>query len=119
MGRTAGVGCERKEANPEDPILRRRDRTPTMTVQSDVDERLPPPEVSKQIESALQPIIERLPSGYHIETGGNIEDSGKANSALAPVFPIMIALTLLVLVIQVRSLSTMASRSLLQSMDLA
>ncbi|HEY3149994.1 MAG TPA: efflux RND transporter permease subunit, partial [Dongiaceae bacterium] len=95
------------EVRPEDPILRRRDRTPTITVQSDIDERLQPPEVSKEIESALKPIIERLPSGYRIETGGNIEDAGKANSALAPVFPIMIALTLLVLVIQVRSLSAM------------
>jgi multidrug efflux pump subunit AcrB len=95
------------EVRPEDPILRRRDRTPTITVQSDIDERLQPPEVSKEIESALQPMIERLPSGYRIEMGGNIEDSGKANSALAPVFPIMIVLTLLVLVIQVRSLSAM------------
>jgi multidrug efflux pump subunit AcrB len=98
----------RIEVRPEDPILRRRDRTPTITVQSDIDERLQPPEVSKEIETALQPMIERLPSGYRIETGGNIEDSGKANSALAPVFPIMIALTLLVLVVQVRSLSAMA-----------
>lgn len=98
----------RIEVRPEDPILRRRDRTPTITVQSDIDERLQPPEVSKEIESALQPVIERLPSGYRIEMGGNIEDSGKANSALAPVFPIMIVLTLLVLVIQVRSLSAMA-----------
>jgi multidrug efflux pump subunit AcrB len=95
------------EVRPEDPILKRRDRTPTITVQSDIDERLQPPEVSKEIESALQPIIGRLPSGYRIEMGGNIEESAKANSALAPVFPIMIALTLLVLVIQVRSLSAM------------
>ena len=96
------------EVRPEDPILRRRDRTPTITVQSDIDERLQPPEVSKEIESALQPMIGRLPSGYRIEMGGNIEDAGKANSALAPVFPIMLVLTLLVLVIQVRSLSAMA-----------
>src|SRR5581483_3506127 len=48
-----------------------------------------------------------LPSGYRIEMGGNIEESAKANNALAPVFPIMIALTLLVLVVQVRSLSAM------------
>jgi multidrug efflux pump subunit AcrB len=96
------------EVRPEDPILRRRDRTPTITVQSDIDERLQPPEVSKEIETALKPMIERLPSGYRTEMGGNIEDAGKANSALAPVFPIMLVLTLLVLVIQVRSLSAMA-----------
>ncbi|WP_374650516.1 efflux RND transporter permease subunit [Dongia sp.] len=97
----------RIEVRPENPIMRRRDRTPTITVQSDIDESLQPPEVSREIEAALRPIIERLPSGYHIEMGGNIEDAGKANSALAPVFPIMIALTLLVLVVQVRSLSAM------------
>jgi len=60
-----------------------------------------------EIEKALAPIIARLPNGYRIETGGNIEDSTKANSALAPVFPIMVLLTLLVLVLQTRSLSAM------------
>jgi multidrug efflux pump subunit AcrB len=97
----------RIEMRSEDPILRRRDRIPTITVQSDIDESLQPPQVSGEIEAALKPIIATLPAGYHIETGGNIEDSLKANRALAPVFPIMLVLTLLVLVIQVRSLSDM------------
>ena len=96
------------EIRPEDPILRRRDRTPTITVQSDLDEVMQPPEVSMEIEKALAPIIARLPNGYRIETGGNIEDSAKANSALLPVFPVMVLLTLLVLVLQTRSLSAMA-----------
>jgi len=96
------------EIRPEDPILRRRDRTPTITVQSDFDEAMQPPEVSMEIEKALAPIIARLPNGYRIETGGNIEDSAKANSALLPVFPVMVLLILLVLVLQTRSLSAMA-----------
>jgi multidrug efflux pump subunit AcrB len=95
------------EIRPEDPILRRRDRTPTITVQSDFDEAMQPPEVSMELEKALAPIIRQLPSGYRIETGGNIEDSAKANSALVPIFPIMVLLTLLVLVLQTRSLSAM------------
>ena len=95
------------EMRPEDPILRRRDRVPTITVQSDFDEALQPPEVSMEIEKALAPIISRLPVGYRIETGGNIEDSTKANSALIPIFPIMVLMTLLVLVVQTRSLSAM------------
>ena len=95
------------EIRPEDPILRRRDRTPTITVQSDLDESLQPPQVSMEIQQALAPIIAQLPDGYRIVTGGNIEDSGKANAALAPLFPIMILLTLLVLVLQVRSISAM------------
>ena len=95
------------EIRPEEPILRRRDRTSTITVQCDVDEALQPPQVSTEIQAALAPIIARLPEQYRIETGGNIEESSKANSALVPVFPIMIALTLLVIVLQVRSLPAM------------
>ena len=93
------------EVRPEDPILRRRDRTPTITVQCDYDESLQPPQVSMEIWKALKPVIARLPAGYEIQMGGNIEDSVKANSALAPVFPVMILLTLLVLVLQTRSLA--------------
>jgi multidrug efflux pump subunit AcrB len=68
---------------------------------------LQPPQVSAEVEAALKPIVAALPAGYHIETGGNIEDSAKANVALARIFPIMLVLTLLVLVIQVRSFSAM------------
>jgi multidrug efflux pump subunit AcrB len=95
------------EIRPEDPILRRRDRTPTIAVQCDIDESLQPPQVSREVEKALAPVIAQLPRGYRIEMGGNIEDSAKANSALVPIFPIMILLTLLVIVIQVRSIPAM------------
>ncbi len=95
------------ETRSEDPILRRRDRIPTITVESDIDEAFQPPEVSSQIERALESLKAVLPDGYRIETGGNVEDSLKANAALAPVFPIMVVLTLMVLVFQVRSISAM------------
>lgn len=89
----------------EDPILRRRDRTPTITVRGDIDERLQPPDVSTAILAQLQPIIAKLPDGYRIEEAGSIEESGKATQALVPLFPIMIALTLLVIIFQTRSIS--------------
>ena len=41
---------------PEDPILRRRDRVPTITVQSDIDQVSQPPQVSMEIEQALAPV---------------------------------------------------------------
>src|SRR5205809_4899799 len=63
------------EIRPEDPILKRRDRVPTITVESDIDESLQPPQVSAEIEKAIQPIVASLPEGYRIETGGNIEES--------------------------------------------
>jgi len=95
------------EIRPEDPILRRRDRTPTITVQCDIDESLQPPQVSMEVEKALAPVIAQLPEGYRIEMGGNIEESAKANAALVPIFPIMILLTLLVIIVQVRSIAAM------------
>ncbi|MEE3623577.1 efflux RND transporter permease subunit [Nitrospirillum sp. BR 11752] len=96
------------EVRAEEPILRRRDRVPTITVQADIDDALQPPQVSMAIEKALAPTIAKLPAGYHIDMGGNIEEAGKANAALAPIFPVMAALILLVLVLQTRSLSAMA-----------
>jgi len=95
------------EIRMEDPILRRRDRMPTITVRGDIAEGLQPPDVSTAIWKELQPLIARLPAGYRIEQGGSIEESGKANRALAPLFPIMIALTLITIVVQVRSISMM------------
>lgn len=91
----------------EDPILRRRDRVPTITVQSDIDENLQPPQVSAEIEAALTQLKATLPAGYRIEAGGNTEEAGKANRALLPIFPVMILLTLLVLVIETRTMSAM------------
>lgn len=91
----------------EDPVLRRRDRTPTMTVRGDIAEGLQPPDVSTAILSELKPIIDQLPAGYRIEQAGSIEESAKATQAMLPLFPIMIALTLLVIILQVRSISAM------------
>uniref|UniRef100_A8GGJ9 Acriflavin resistance protein n=1 Tax=Serratia proteamaculans (strain 568) TaxID=399741 RepID=A8GGJ9_SERP5 len=95
------------EVQMEDPVLRRRDRTPTITVRGDIAENLQPPDVSTAIIKALQPVINQLPTGYRIEQAGSIEESGKATQAMAPLFPIMIAMTLLIIILQVRSMSAM------------
>jgi multidrug efflux pump subunit AcrB len=91
----------------EDPVLRRRDRTPTITVRGDIAEGLQPPDVSSVITKALQPVIDTLPEGYRIEQSGAIEESGKAGQAILPLLPIMIAVTLLIIILQVRSVSAM------------
>ncbi|UAN24210.1 efflux RND transporter permease subunit [Enterobacter sp. JBIWA003] len=97
----------RIEIGMEDPILRRRDRTPTITVRGDIADNLQPPDVSVAIMKQLQPIADALPAGYRIDMAGSIEESGKATQAMLPLFPIMIALTLLIIILQVRSLSAM------------
>jgi multidrug efflux pump subunit AcrB len=112
----AGVNGERVpvsqvgqlEVRMEDPILLRRDRVPTITVRGDIADGLQPPDVSNAMFEKLQPVIDALPAGYEIVMGGSIEESAKANSALAPIFPIMILLMMIVIILQVRSFSAMA-----------
>ncbi|TXT38839.1 MAG: acriflavin resistance protein [Comamonadaceae bacterium] len=95
------------EVRMEDPILRRRDRMPTITVRGDIAEDLQPPDVSTAMTQQLQPIMDKLPSGYQIVEAGSIEESGKATVAMLPIFPIMLAITLLIIVFQVRSIAGM------------
>nr|WP_298685393.1 efflux RND transporter permease subunit [uncultured Dongia sp.] len=103
----------------EEPILKRRDRTPTITIRSDINEATQPPEVSQQVMTALQPLIASLPVGYRIEMAGSIEESLKANAALVKIFPAMIAATLIIIILQVRSLSTMTMVILTAPLGLA
>lgn len=91
----------------EDPLLRRRDRTPVITVRGDIAEGLQPPDVSVAVMKELKPVLDGLPDGYRIEMAGSIEESAKASNAMVPLFPIMIALTLLIIIMQVRSIAAM------------
>ncbi|MEZ0472279.1 efflux RND transporter permease subunit [Luteimonas salinilitoris] len=91
----------------EEPIMRRRDRMPTITVRGDIADGLQPPDVSSAMTRQLQPVMDKLPGGYRIEQAGSIEESGKATKAMLPLFPIMLAITLLIIILQVRSISAM------------
>ncbi len=92
----------------EDPILKRRDRLPTITVQCDIDDALQPPAVTMELAKLFKPITDHLPAGYSVEIGANVEEAAKANTALAAVIPIMIVCMLVVIIFQVRSLSALA-----------
>lgn len=95
------------EVRMEEPVIRRRDRVPTMTIRGDIADGLQPPDVSTAITKQLQPVIKDLPKGYRIIEAGSIEESGKATKAMLPVFPIMLAMTLLIIILQVRSIAAM------------
>jgi multidrug efflux pump subunit AcrB len=97
----------RTEVRQEEPVLHRRDRHPTIVVRGDIAEHVQPPDVSAGIDRALTDLRAALPDGYRIDTGGSIEESNKANLALAAVFPVMLLLMLTVIMIQVRSFSAM------------
>lgn len=95
------------EIRMEDSILRRRDRLVTMTVRGDIGDQFEAPDVSMRILKDLQPIVTNLPADYRIETGGALEESARANTALVAVFPIMIVFMMIVIIFQVRSIATM------------
>ncbi|QFZ81998.1 AcrB/AcrD/AcrF family protein [Variovorax paradoxus] len=95
------------EVRMEEPVMRRRDRMPTITVQGDIADGLQPPDVSTAITAQLQPLMQKLPAGYRIVQAGSIEESEKATAAMLPLFPIMLAITLLIIIFQVRSISAM------------
>jgi multidrug efflux pump subunit AcrB len=98
----------RIEPTFEEPVLWRRNRDMALTVRSDVVDGVQGPYATAQIRPSLQPIIDSLPAGYRIEEGGAIEESDKANAALFAVFPMMFAVMLTLLMIQLQSFSRLA-----------
>src|SRR5437879_2127571 len=62
------------EIRMEDPILRRRDRTPTITVRGGIADGWQPPDVSTAVWKDIQPIIAQLPACYRSVEGGAIEE---------------------------------------------
>lgn len=95
------------EIRPEDFYLKRRDRLPSITVNCDVQHGWQPPDVSAELKRELADVVKQLPAGYHVQEGGDAEESAKANAALARVFPIMILFMFTIVMFQVRRFSAM------------
>ena len=86
----------------EDPVIKRYNRDPFLAVQADV-EGAQPPDVTKEIWSAMTALREQLPEGYRIEIGGTVEQSAKANASIQTLQPVMLALMLIFIMLQMRS----------------
>jgi multidrug efflux pump subunit AcrB len=90
----------------EFPIVWRRDRLPTVTVQAD----LTPGTQAATVVQALAPQIDALnaslPNGYHVSIGGSVEESEKAQNSVAAAMPLMIVITLTVLMFQLQKFSS-------------
>lgn len=91
----------------EDAVLKRYNREPCLSVEADVRDGVQPPDVTAKLLKQLQAVKDALPAGYRIDTGGAVEESAKSQVALALVFPLMLAVTLTVIMLQVRAFSTM------------
>ena len=92
----------------EDAILWRRSRDTSITVRSDVIDGVQPPDVSLRIWPKLAGVIAQLPPGYRIERGGAVEESAKANNAIATVVPLMIFVMLAIVMFQLQNFTRLA-----------
>jgi multidrug efflux pump subunit AcrB len=87
----------------EDPVVMRRDRFPTLTVHADPRSGLPS-QLFSRVRSKIE-LLER-PPGYSLEWGGEYEDSGNAQAALARPLPYFIALMVFIVVCLFNSIRT-------------
>jgi multidrug efflux pump len=93
------------EYGQEYPIVWRRNRLPTVTVQADTAPGIQAATVVQAVAPKIAALNARLPSGYHIEVGGTVEESNKAEASVAAVLPLMLVLILTVLMVQLQSFS--------------
>jgi len=89
----------------EEPIIWRRSRTPTLTVRADIVDGVQAPDVSMRIDPKLDRIRATLEPGYRIEVGGPFEENVKAQASINAGMPLMLAVLLGLLMIQLQSFS--------------
>lgn len=77
---------DRERLTSEEMRLRRRDRTPCLTVKCNPPEGETAAEAFARVRPALDAFAARLPAGYRAEYGGEYEDAKEANGKLAPSF---------------------------------
>ena len=87
----------------EDGIIWHRNRLPTVTVRGDIYGDATPPSVTAQIEPTLADVRAKLPSGYLLETGGTVEDSGRGSRSVAAGVPLFVFVVMTLLMLQLRS----------------
>lgn len=92
------------EVRFEDPVIKRWNRSPFVAVQADV-RGAQPNDVTAAVWAALAPVRAQLPPGYRIDIAGSVEESGKADGSIKKLQPVMIALMLIFIMLQMRSYS--------------
>ena len=86
----------------EYPLIWRRDRTPNLTVQSDLRPGVLPEEVVSALEKPIAELSAALPPGYAITVGGTVEESAKSQASVLAVVPVMLVIMLTVLMFQLQ-----------------
>ncbi|MCX7364950.1 MAG: efflux RND transporter permease subunit [Alphaproteobacteria bacterium] len=87
----------------EQPIVWRRDRQPTITLQAGVVGALQPATVVRELAPSVAKFTAELPAGYTIAVGGTVEESAKGEGPIADVVPLMLFLMATALMLQLQS----------------
>jgi multidrug efflux pump len=93
------------EYGQEYPLVWRRDRRPTLTVQADVAPGMLPAAVVRDLAPGIAALNAGLPSGHRVDVGGTVEESDKAQGSVMAVLPMALLLTLTVLMVQLQGFS--------------
>jgi multidrug efflux pump subunit AcrB len=87
----------------EPPLIWRRDRLPTVTVQAETAPGVEAATVVKALSDDVAAFKAQLPAGYDVVAGGTVEESAKAQASIFAVFPLMIVLMMTILMVQLQS----------------
>jgi multidrug efflux pump subunit AcrB len=87
----------------EPPLVWRRQRLPTVTVQADTAPGVEAATVVKALGAQLEAFKAKLPPGYDAVVGGTVEDSAKAQASVFAVFPLMLFIMITILMVQLQS----------------
>ena len=90
------------------PLIWRRDRVTTLTVEADIIPGALPETVVSALGPALTALRASLPAGYRIDTGGTVEESAKSQASVIAVVPLMLLLMLTVLMAELQSFAKLA-----------
>ncbi|HET9679138.1 MAG TPA: efflux RND transporter permease subunit [Gammaproteobacteria bacterium] len=87
----------------EPGIIWEHNRLPTITVVADLHNGAQGIDVTKAIDPTLNDLRAQLPMGYHIEVGGTVENSAKAQASINAGVPFMLFVIVTLLMLQLQS----------------
>lgn len=87
----------------EYPLIWRRDRKPTLTVQADLAPGILPATIVRALSPKIDALNAELPASYRVVVGGTEEESGKSQASVIAIVPMMLFLMLTILMIQLQS----------------
>jgi multidrug efflux pump len=91
------------EYEQEYPLIWRRDREPTLTVQADVTPGTLPETVVDALSPDINALAKTSPPSFAIATGGTVEESAKSQASVVAKVPLMLLVMLTILMFELRS----------------